>query len=127
MGIMSVLIPIYLICWVLVPGTFGWALRRWWKSVPRFELPIWRSRLALGAFSLGGLSVLLWFFLVIWAVARGGFRYYDPILLRCYGVGLLLGLGGFVLGLPGKGKLRWPACLISFAMVFMWFVAASME
>jgi hypothetical protein len=126
MGIMSVLVPLYLICWVLVPVTLGWALRRWWKSEPRFELPTWRSRLALAAFSLGGLSVVLWFVLVIWARARG-FRHYDPILLRCYGVGLLLGLGGVVSSLPGKGKLRWPACLISFAMVFMWFVAVSME
>jgi len=55
------------------------------------------------------------------------FLHYDPFLLRCYAVGLLLGLIGFVLSLPGKGKLRWPACLISFAMVFMWLVAASME
>jgi hypothetical protein len=79
------------------------------------------------AFSVGGLSVVLWYFLVAWAVLRGGFRYYDPFVLRCYAVGMLLGLGGIVLGLPGKGKLRWPACLISFAMVLMWFVAASME
>jgi hypothetical protein len=70
---------------------------------------------------------MLWFALVAWAVARGGFPFYDPVLLRCYGIGLLLGLGGFVTSLPGKGKLRWPACFISFAMVFMWFVAASGE
>jgi hypothetical protein len=127
MGIMSVLIPLYLVCWVLAPVTLGWAFRRWWRSEPRFELPVWRSQLAFAAFSLGGLSVTLWFVLVIWSMARGGFPYYDPILLRCYGVGLLLGFGGFLFGLPGKGKLRWPACLISSAMVFMWLIAASME
>jgi hypothetical protein len=126
MGVMSFVIPLYLLCWVLVPVTLGWALRRWWKSEPRFELPLWRSQLAFAAFSLGGLSVMLWFVLVIWARLRG-FRHYDPILLRSYGVGLLLGLGGFASSILGKGKLRWPACLISFAMVFMWFVAASME
>ena len=121
------IIPLYLSAWVVVPATLVWALRRWWKSQPRFELPAWRSYLAFGAFSLGGLSVVLWILLVIWAFARGGFRFYDPLLLRCYGIGLLLGLGGFVCSLPSKGKLRWPACFISFAMVFMWFVAASME
>ena len=81
--------------------------------------------MALAGFSLGGLSVVLWFVVVIWALARG-FRYYDPILLRCYSVGLLLGLSGFVLGLLSKGKLRWPACFISFAMLLIWFVLASM-
>src|SRR5882724_4884520 len=126
MGIMSVVIPLYLLCWVLVPLTLAWAFRRWWKSEPRFESPAWRSQVALAAFSLGSLSVALWVVLVIWA-RIGGFRHYDPILLRCYGVGLVLALGGFVSSLPGKGKLRWPACLISLAMVFMWFVAASME
>jgi hypothetical protein len=122
-----VILPLYLLGWVLVPVTVAWAIRRWWKSEPRFELPAWRSYLALTAFSLGGLPVLLWFVLVIWAVSRGGFRFYDPTLLRSYGIGLLLGLGGFVASLAGKGKLRWPACFISFAMVFMWFVAASGE
>jgi hypothetical protein len=83
--------------------------------------------LALMAFGFGGLSLLLWLALILWALFHGGFRYYDPFLLRCYGVGLLLGLGGLVLSLPGKGKLRWPACFISSAMMFLWFVAASME
>jgi len=69
----------------------------------------------------------LWFALALWSLATGGFRHYDPFLLRSYAVGLLLGLVGFALGLPGKGRLRWPACLISLEMVFMWFVTASME
>jgi len=126
MGFMYFIIPLYLVCWVLVPVTLAWALRRWWNSQPRIELPTWRSYVAFTSFILGGLSVLLWIVLVIWARVAG-FRHYDPILLRSYGVGLLLGLAGFVLSFPGKGKLRWPACFISFAMVFMWFVAASME
>jgi len=127
MNVMNVIIPLYLLCWVLVPVTLGWALNRWRKSTQRFQTPEWRSRLAVAAFSLGGLSALLWFVIVIWALVGGGFRYYDPILLRSFGLGLLLSLGGFVLSLPAKGKLRWPGCIISCAMVFMWLVAASME
>jgi len=124
---MVVVITLYLICWVIVPVTVGLALRSWWKSEPRWELPLWRSRLAFAAFSLGALSVVLWFVLLIWARVGGGFPFYDRVLLRCYGLGLLLGLGGFVLSLPSKGKLRWPACFISFAVVFMWIVTSSFE
>ena len=121
------IITLYPACWVLVPVAAVWAIRRWRKSESKLETPRWRSLLAFVAFGMGGVSALLWFALAFWAVAIRPFPFYDPFLLRCYGVGLLLGLVGFILGLPGKGKLRWPACFISFAMVFMWFVTASME
>ena len=124
---MNLIVALYVICWLLVPIALAWAFIRWWRSNPRFVMPQWRSRLALAAFVTGGLSVLLWIFLAFWARLRGGFRYYDPILLRCYGIGLILGFTGFISSLPAKGKLRWPACFISGAMVFMWLVAASME
>ena len=126
MNAMNIIVPFYVLGWLLVPVTIGWAILRWWASESKFESPQWRSSLAFGAFGLGGASALLYFVLVLWAVIKP-FRFYDPFLLRCYGVGLLLGLVGFLLSLPGKGKLRWPACFISFAMAFMWFVAASME
>src|SRR5215472_12588409 len=122
-----IIIPLYLVCWVLVPAAVVWAIRRWRKSESKFEPPRWRSALALAAFSLGGASALLWVVLALWSIVIRPFPFYDPFLLGCYRVGLLLGLVGFVLGLPGKGKLRWPGCFISFATVFMWFVTASME
>jgi hypothetical protein len=119
-------IRVYLL-WVLVPVTLAWALRRWRKSEPRWELPLWRSQLAFAAFSLSGISVALWFVLAIWAVVSGGIPALDPTLQRCYDVGYLLCLGGIGFALPGKGKLRWPACFISFAMVFMWLEASLFE
>ena len=115
----SIIIPLYLLCWVLIPVGAIWASQRWWKSEPKFEPPKWRSCLAFSAFSLGGLSVLLWFALAAFALLRGGFRFYDSFLLRCFGIGLILGLAGFAFSLPGKGKLRWPACFISFSMMFV--------
>jgi hypothetical protein len=121
------IIPLYIASLVLVPVGAVWTIRKWRKSEIKFEAPRWRSSLALVAFSLGGASALLWFALALWANVIRAFPFYDPFLIRCYGVGLLLGLVGIVLGLPGKGELRWPACFISFAMVFMWFVTASME
>ena len=124
---MNDLIALYVAGWVLIPVTLAWTLARWFRSSPRFEMPKWRSRLAFVAFMIGGLSAALYVLLILWALLRGGFAYYDPALLRSYGIGLLLGLAGFALSLPAKGKLRWPACAISAAMMFMWLVAASME
>jgi hypothetical protein len=126
MDFMHLDMPLNLL-WGLVSVTLVWALRRWWKSGLRWELPVWRSRLAFAAFSLSGLSVALWFVLAIWSLTRGGIPALDPTLRHCYSAGELLGLGGFVLGLPGAGKLKWPACCISFAMVFMWLSASFFE
>ena len=119
--IWSILIPICLSLLVLMPMSLLRSVARWWGSQTKFD-PRWGSSLAFGAFSLGGLAALLWFALALWAVAISSFPFYDRFLIRCYGVGLLL-----VLGLRGKGRRRWPAWLISLAMVFMWFVTASME
>jgi hypothetical protein len=126
MDFMHLDIPLYLL-WVLVSVTLAWALRRWWKSEPRWELRLWRNRLAFVAFSLSGLSVALWFALVIGALDGGGIPALDPTLQGCYIVGKFLGLSGIVFALLGNGKLRWPACLISFVMVFMWLEASAFE
>jgi hypothetical protein len=126
MDFMHLDIPLYLL-WVLVSVTLAWALRRWWKSEPRWELLLWRSRSALAAFSLSGLSVALWFALVIWALVGGGIPALDPTLQGCYTVGKFLGLSGSVFALLGNGKLGWPACLISLVMVFMWLEASAFE
>jgi len=119
-------LPLYFL-WGSVSVTLVWALRSWWKSEPKWELPLWRSRLAFAAFSLSGLSVALWFALVIWALAGGGIPALDPRLQDCYTMGKFLGLSGIIFALPGNGKLRWPACLISFVMVFMWLQASAFE
>jgi len=126
MDFMHLGLPLYLL-WGLVSVTLVWALRRWWKSELRWELPLWRSQLAFAAFSVSGLSAALWFALATWALVRGGIPALEPTLQRCYSVGELLGLIGIVFALPGNGKLRWPACFISFAMVVMWLEASFFE
>ena len=118
MGIFLVFVPAALLVW---------AVHRWVHSKPMFELPHWRSYTAFAAFSLGGTSVLLWVFLFAWSLVRGGFPFYDPILLSAYRWGLLLSLAGLVISFPGKGKLRWPACGLSSLMLFLWFMAAEGE
>ena len=124
---MGILIGLYVICWLAVPVGLAWTAWTWWKSSPKVEPPKWRSYLGLGAFGLANASALLFLFLAIWARVRGGFQHYDPVLIRCYGLGFILGAGSFVLSLPGKGKVRWPACVISVAMMFVWLVATSWE
>jgi len=104
-----------------------WAIWRWAQTSPRFCRPVWRSYAAFVAICLAGVSSLLWLILSVWARVRGGFPFYDPVVLRFYRWGLLLGLAGFVSSLPGKGKLRWPACGLSALMTFLWFGAALSE
>jgi hypothetical protein len=124
---MGILIGLYLISWIAVPVGLACTIWTWWRSSPKVESPKWRSYLGLAAFSLAGISALLFPFLAIWARVRGGFPFYDPVLLRCYGLGFILGAGGFLLSLLGKGKVRWPACVISFAMMFIWLMASTAE
>jgi len=119
-------LPLYLL-WGLVSVTLVRTLRRWWRSDLRWELPLWRSQLAFGAFSVSELSVALWFVLATWALVRGGIPALEPTLQRYYSLGKLLGLIGIVFALPGNGKLRCPACFISFAMVVMWLEVSFFE
>src|SRR5215469_15186469 len=112
---------------VIPSGLLVWALQRWIQSKPRFELPHWRSYTAFAAFCVSAASVTLWVFTGIWALARGGFPYYDPVLLRLYSFGFFSSLTALLISLPGKGKLRWPACGIGVLMTFLWFAAATSE
>ena len=118
MGVILTFIPAALLVW---------AVQRWVHSKPMFELPLWRSYTAFTAFSLSCISVLLWVFLLTWSLIGVGFPFYDPVLLSAYRWGLQVSLVGFVCSFPGKGKLRWPACGLSFLMFFLWFTAAEGE
>jgi len=120
-------LPAYLVCSVLAPVVFVWAGWRWWKTKPKFEEPLWRAYWGLAAFGLGGLSLLVWMISIVWALAVAGFPYFDPGLLQFYRTGLYLGLAGVFASIPGQGKLRWPACVISFIMAVLWVLTASRQ
>ena len=117
------LVAISMICVIEIPVVLVWALLRWRNGQPKFERPLWRSCAGLAAFCLAGLSAGLYLGLFLRALVRP-FPFYDPFLLRCYGIGLILGLVGLVISLVGKGKLRWPAALVSASMALLWFVTA---
>lgn len=79
---------------------------------------------------LGTVSVLFAIGGVIYAVARGGFRYYDPVLVRIYQMGSLVSLFAAVfaiLGIWRSSPLRWHALILSLGMLFLWLVWAAAE
>lgn len=114
-----------------IPAAFlVWALQRWNQSRPRFEHPLWRSYTAFTAPSFGTGSMLLWMFWMFFtfrAASQGGFLVYAPVLERAGGLGALLALTGFVISLPGKGKLQWPACGLSVLMTLLGAMAGLSE
>ena len=110
----------WLLYWLLAPLTIVWAIQRWWRAEPKNERPAWRSYSALAAFVMAAVSVVLWYSAVLWTTWKLGFTLYDQFFPRFDVPGMLLALGGIVLSLSGKGKLRWPACFVSIAMAYMW-------
>jgi hypothetical protein len=103
----------------------GW--RRWLRrSSPQAGLSV----LSVIGFALGSSSALLAVGTVLYAMAAGGFRYYDPKLLVIYRVGILLSLGGLTSAMGGvwsRGAVRWHALILSVGMLFLWLMWASSE
>jgi hypothetical protein len=67
---------------------------------------------------------------VFYSLTTGGFRFYDPTLLKLYRSGLLLGLGGLVFALVGvwnRNSLRWHAPALSLSMLLLWLIWLSSE
>ncbi|MGA2982518.1 MAG: hypothetical protein ABSG32_01815 [Terriglobia bacterium] len=109
-----------------LPVLLAWGWVRWARQR--------QSRTVCGILSLIGftfasLSALLAIFLAVYGRVIGHFQYYDPALMRIYGVGLLLSMVGFGFGISGVWKanpLRWhaPACAIG-TFLYWFFLAAS--
>lgn len=102
----------------------------WWRWAKRRQPRTFASDLSLIGFGLATLSALLALFTWVAAGVRGGFPYYDSLLLTIYRVGLLLAVGGVVFGFSGlwrPGPLRWHAPVCSVAMIVFWLLAAISE
>lgn len=104
-----------------------WAIQRWFRSSPRIVDPAWRSYVALVAISLAGISSMLSLTTYIWARVIGGFPFYDPVHLSLMRWGILTSFVGLIVSFVGKGRLRWPACGVSFFMTLLWTMAALAE
>ena len=118
-----ILVSLFYLNIVSVPVLTVWGWRRW---ATRKQPRTLTSDLSVISFGLATLSALL----AIAAVLRGGFRYYDSLLLTIYGAGLLLALAGMVFAISGiwkPGPLRWHAPVCSLAMLAFWLIAAASE
>ena len=94
-----------------LPALMIWGWARWFRRTqPRTLPPI----LSLIGFTFATASGLLGVSSVLYAHARGGFPYYDPLLMRIYGWGGMLSLSGIVFGVGGCGdRVRCAGLLLS--------------
>jgi hypothetical protein len=107
---------------LLVWGWVRWAQRPQQRSI----FPI----LSLSGFLFATASGLLAVSSVMYSLAVGSFRYYDPHLLRIFRWGILLSLVGIILGVGGvwrPSSLRWHAPASAVGTLMFWVMAASME
>ena len=96
----------------------------YWNSDARMP---WISIASLG---LASVAMLLAFVTLIHWSFRGGYKSYDPTLLRYYAFGIILSLAGILLGLIGaafKSSARWQALVAAFGMLLCWFACAATE
>ena len=109
-----------------VPLLTIWGWVRWSKDR---QSPTLFAKLSLIGFVFATASVGL--ALLTWLIAMTkGFRYYDPLLLNIYGIGLLLSLLGLLFGVSGvwkSGPLRWHAVVCAVGMLGFWVTTMSLE
>jgi O-antigen ligase len=123
----SVQIAVALLClagYVLSPVLLIWGWVRWSQQPKLKTLP---AILSLLGFTLASASGLLAVAAIALSLVRGGFAYYDPLLMRVFGVGGLLSLGGLIAGVGGvwrAGSLRWHAPVSAVATLAFWIAAA---
>ena len=122
-------------------GKFAEFIRLDWFDIPILIILIWgwtrwasdrqprshQSILALIGFTLASVSALLAISSMLYAYVIGGFRYYDPLLLRIFVCGGLLSVAGIVFAVAGareSSTLRWHAVGFSAGMLLFWFMSA---
>lgn len=113
--------------YVGLPVLMIWGWVRWFSRTQPRTLP---SILSLIGFALATASGLLAVSSVLYAHVRGGFPYYDPLLMRIYAWGGMLSLSGIVFGIGGvwrPGPVRWLAPICSLGTLLFWFASAMGE
>lgn len=102
-----------------------WAWVRWFKSVPRFVAPTWRSILAfcgLVLISAVGLWVVVVFFYVN-SLSEPA-KYTSAV--KFSSLGFLASALALLLSLVGKGRVCAPVALASFGLASFWVIAVAM-
>jgi hypothetical protein len=121
------MILLFILGYFISPISIVWG----WVRFARHE---WHLRkimpmLALCGFVLATASALLAIGTVIYAQFHH-FPFYDPLLMKIFGAGFLLSLGGLFLGIIGMWRpssLRYHAPISAIATAAFWFVASMGE
>jgi hypothetical protein len=113
--------------YVLSPVLLAWGWLRWLRR-PKSRTA--SAILSLIGFICASVSALVAGLGVAYSLMTGGFRYYDPRLMRIFAVGGLLSLVGILFGVSGvwrTSSLRWHAPASALATLAFWIVAAAGE
>jgi hypothetical protein len=118
---------LFLVGYLLTPVTLIWGWARWMlKPKSRSVMAV----LSFIGFTLASASALLALSAAAYSLCVGGFQYYDPRLMKIFGIGFLLSLSGLLFGVVGvwrASSLRWHAPACSIATLAFWIVAAAGE
>ncbi len=123
-SVQVMVVVLFLVGYLLSPAMLIWGWARWVRQPKLRTVP---AILSLLGFILATASALLALSAAAYSLVIGGFPYYDPLLMRIFGIGALLSLGGLALGISGiwrTSSLRWHAPVSAIATFAFWIVAA---
>jgi len=117
---------LFALAYLVAPVTLVWGWMMWFNQP---KLRTVTSILALCGFVLASVSALLAVLTIALALVIG-FKYYDPVLMRIFGIGALLSLAASVFGFGGIWKassLRWHSPVAGLATLAFWVVSMAGE
>ena len=118
------LVLLWVAGYVLSPVILAWGWVRWCRKPKLRTVP---AILSLLGFIFASASALLAVSAGASSLKRGGFPYYDPLLMRIFGIGGLLSLGGLIVGVGGiwrASPLRWHAPVSAVTTLAFWIASA---
>jgi len=121
----SLLFLIYAFVVWPIAVVYGWY--RWTRTKREISL---LPNLSLAGHAFATFSFVFAIGSVLAADKIGGFRFWDPTLLKIYRVGLILSSVGLLLAIVGAWRtspLRYPALLAAIGAMLFWFASASTE
>ena len=123
----AIFVALIAVSYLGLPVMLIWGWIRW---VGRPRLLNIASILSFSGFFLANASALLAISAMFYAFFVHGFEFYDPRLMRIFGWGILLSLGGLILGVAGvwrQSSLRWHAPVCALCTLAFWILAMAGE
>ena len=106
---------------VSLPATFlCWRFAAWLRDPHKWESPVWRRVASFAVFVIALANAIAFLLLHVYVSVKHFPNYWDPVLMNTTDIGLLVTVPAILIGLIGKGKLRWQS-VISLAYFGFWF------